>query len=216
MQLAKMDADVSLDELERAAEQAGIEKALVRKAAHELQPELYEPPRAAGMQTRLVRRRWFDRPLHRREFERLLARLDAFFGAQGSRHVDDDSASWSARHVYVTFEPDREGTLVQVSERFVRTATSTATFGMFLGGTTAFNLVLFIGISLGIASPALFLGVPAALIGGWLGLGFVRRRHALLLERTAEQFEAALESLDRTMQQLGPAGEEEPPAMLPP
>lgn len=149
------------------------------------------------MQTRVIRSRWLDQRLERHTLERLLARLDVIFGAQGQRMIHDDSASWFAHHVQVTIEPCDGGTLVQMSERFVNTANTMASLGICLGAVTGMIVSMILLPVLGLAFLGTWAALPLAASFGWLGLRFVGRRHAALIEHTEEQFQSALNSIER-------------------
>ncbi|MCH9685497.1 MAG: hypothetical protein K0V04_28955 [Deltaproteobacteria bacterium] len=210
MQLAKSNDRVSLAELGQAASEAGIERSLVVRAAAELALQPTASTRRAGMQTRVVQRRWLDRRLDKPTLERMLARLDSFFGAPGERVIHEESASWSARHINVTFEAQGEGTLVQVSEHFVNTANTFASLGMTAGGMVGFLTATVLAKSLlGLGKLSLLVGFPAALITGFIGLWFARRRHARVVERASIDFQEALDSIEGLAAALPPAPPED-------
>lgn len=194
----RADGDVSLAELEAAAEEAGLERALVRRAAAELEVGLVQPQRRFGMETLVARRRLLPRALSRAEIERLLARLDTHFGALGERIVGDGTASWSARHIQVSLEPHEGGTLLQISERFVDTAVVTASFAMFMSGFISFVVAVVVvkKLALGLVGAAFI--APVIALSAFIALVVVRRRHADGLRHTAGEFERALDSLERT------------------
>lgn len=197
---------VSLTDLEQAAQEAGLDGALVRQAMVEMEAERGATPRRYGMETRIVRRRLIGRRLLTSDLERLFGRLDAYFGARGERRAGKETGTWFARHIQVTFEPHRDGTLIQVSERFVNTASAMGSFGMLLGGASGFLAASAFWVAAGLGSGGLAVAVPAAFLSGWLGLAFVRRRHAQTLRETGAEFERALDSLERSMHAL-PAAE---------
>jgi hypothetical protein len=196
MSLEASTSRMTIDEIAQVAAEVGIDRSFVTRAVRELEPELASPARRAGMIARLVRRRWLDRALDRPALERVLARLDAFFGAHGKKTVHDDSASWSARHIHVTFEPEGDGTLVQISERFVNTASGLAAMGGVGGGTAglAIGAIVLKGLALG---PIVLL--PAIAIGSGVGLWLARRRHAFLVSEADRHFTEALDSIERTL-----------------
>jgi hypothetical protein len=186
------EGDVSLAELEAAAVDAGLDAALVRRAATELALELSEPPREFGMQTRLVRRRVIEHRLDRAQLERLLRRLDTFFGAHGERELSDDGATWFARHMHVAFEPIEGGTLVQISERFVDTAATRATLSLLLSGVAALLTAAISSKALALGAVGLTLFLPLFAVFGFVTLAVARRGHARALRATATEFERAL------------------------
>ncbi len=196
MQMARSEDRVTLGELQQAAAEAGIEQELVVVAARELQPQFATPGRRLGMQTRVVRRRFLPRKIGKRALELVLARLDAFFGAHGERTVLEDSASWSARHVHVTFEPQDQGTLVQVSERFVNTTGSLAAMGGVMGGMAGFLPAVIVAKVLGLGKLSLLAAMPMAFLTAMLGLWVVRRYHARTVARAEANFARALDSIE--------------------
>lgn len=197
LQLESSNTRMTLDEVAEVAAEVGIERSFVTRAVSELQPELASPSRRGGIPTRLVRRRWLDRTLDRPALERVLSRLDAFFGAHGEKTIHEDSASWSARHIHVTFEPEADGTLVQISERFVNTAGSLAALGGAGGGTAGLAVAAIVSKAL-LLSP-LVLMVPLVVAGGGLGLWLARRRHKALVAEADVHFSDALDSIERTV-----------------
>ncbi len=196
MQQVRDDAEISMAMLEDAAEEVGIDRALVRRAAWEQGPDVIAPQRRLGVPTQVTRRRWLPQRLEAPALERLLTRLDAFFGANGRRTVGSEVATWNARHVFVTLEPQGDGTLVQISERFVNTANSLGSLGIMAGTVagTLLSMTALAGLGLSLGSAAL--GVSFVVGLGTLGLLAARARHAALVTRAQRSFDEALASLE--------------------
>lgn len=196
MQQARDDED-RLALLEDAAAEVGIDRALVRRAALEQSLDTVEPPRMLGVPTRVVRRRWIDADVSDADTRtRLLARLDSIFGAKGERVEDGGHATWTARHVVVTFEATDGGTLVQISERFVNTANAAMSMGGTLGlAGGAMSSILLLAI-LGKSLAAALLAGPVLLLAISLGVQLGRTRVMRTVANAEDSFERALLALD--------------------
>ncbi|MBV1862489.1 MAG: hypothetical protein KUG77_28970 [Nannocystaceae bacterium] len=196
MQQASDDED-RLTQLEDAAAEVGIDRALMRRAAWEQSLEAVQPPRTLGVPTRVVRRRWLDIDLSDPKTRaHLLARLDSIFGAKGDRVDDAAHATWTARHVVVTFESQGDGTLVQISERFVNTASTM----LCLGGTAGLGAGVILGLSLfaavGKGLLGGFIALPTMLFLLMLGVMLGRSRMLAVIANAEDTFERALTSLE--------------------
>ncbi len=196
MQEAREDED-RLALLEDAAAEVGIDRALVRRAALEQSLDAVEPPRMLGVPTRVVRRRWIDADITDADTRaHLLARLDAIFGAKGDRVEDGAHATWTARHIVVTFETANDGTLVQISERFVNTASMAMSMGGTMGlAAGAMSSVLLLAL-LGKGLLAGMLAMPVLLLAISLGIQFGRTRIIQTVANAEDSFERALLALD--------------------
>ncbi len=196
MQEAREDED-RLALLEDAAAEVGIDRALVRRAALEQSLDAVEPPRMLGVPTRVVRRRWIDADITDADTRaHLLARLDAIFGAKGDRVEDGAHATWTARHIVVTFETANDGTLVQISERFVNTASMAMSMGGTMGlAAGAMSSVLLLAL-LGKGLLAGMLAMPVLLLAISLGIQFGRTRIIRTVANAEDSFERALLALD--------------------
>lgn len=205
LQLAASDDELSLAELTEAAADAGIERALVLRAARELAPQRVTTPDRFGIKTQVVRRRWLSTTLDRAGFERTLARLDAFFGALGERSISDHSASWSARHIHVTLEHRDSGTVVQVSERFVNTTNNLVGASGVIGGVTglASGAVLAKALALGMMAPVAIVPMIAACAA--LGLWGARRHITGLVDKAGVDFDKALDTIEEACAASPPA-----------
>lgn len=191
------DEDERLAQLEDAAAEVGIDRALVRRAAWEHELDNVEPPRALGIPTRVVRRRWIDADVTNPQVRaELLSRLDVLFGAQGERTEDERHATWTARHIVVTFESRDGSTLVQMSERFVNTANASFGLGAALGLAAGSLGAVVTLASLGKGLLAGLLAGPVVLLGIGLGVLTARARLVRTLANTAATFEQVLTSLD--------------------
>lgn len=196
MQEQRDDVD-QLALLEDAAAEVGIDRALVRRAALEQSLDVAEPPRALGVPTRVVKRRWLEADISDPETRaHLLARLDAIFGAKGERVEDESHATWTARHVVVTFEAEGGGTLVQISERFVNTAANAMGLGGTLGLAMGAMASVFLLAVLGKGLLAGLLVVPMGLLCVALGVQFGRNRLKQAIAAAEASFEGALTSLE--------------------
>ena len=196
MQEQRDDVD-PLALLEDAAAEVGIDRALVRRAALEQSLTVAEPPRTLGVPTRVVRRRWIEADISDPKTRaHLLARLDAIFGAKGERVEDEAHATWTARHVVVTFEAESGGTLVQISERFVNTAANAMAMGGVLGLAAGMMTTVFLLAVLGKSLLAGLLVVPVALLCIGLGVSLGRKRLQQAIASAEASFEGALTSLD--------------------
>lgn len=211
LQLAAADEMLSLEELSAAAAEAGIEQGLVQQAARELAPQLATTSQRLGVPTRVVRRRWLKTKLGRAGLERTVARLDAFFGAHGESSVTETAASWSARHIHVTLERSGEGTVVQVSERFVNTTNTMAVLGGSLGGVAGMALGAMLAKALILGPMAVFAVLPMVAVFAMLGLWSARRRVRRLVDNAGHDFDKALDSVEEAARMsaaaLGPAEE---------
>ncbi|MGH1348387.1 MAG: hypothetical protein ACRBN8_42940 [Nannocystales bacterium] len=206
MQQSSEDED-RLAQLEDAAAEVGIDRALMRRAAWEQSLEAVQPPRTLGVPTRVVRRRWLDTDLSDPKVRaHLLARLDSIFGAKGERSEDEAHATWTARHVVVTFESQGDGTLVQISERFVNTATASVSAGasLGLGAGMMLGMSLFAALGKGLlgGSVAVFTILLSIFLGAMLG----RSRTLSAIANAEDSFERALASLELPRQSPERAG----------
>lgn len=201
--LTPADPQISLAELERAADEVGIERSAVRRAVAEL--DVAPAPRRHGMRTRIVRRRLLPRHLHHEQLERMLTRADAFFGAHGERDVREGSASWTARHIHLTVEPTPEGSIVQVSERFVNTVNTRRFFSLMGGLWIAVMVGGLAGKAAGMGALGLLAALPLIPVVAWVLLAFFARSHEAKVDEIAESFERALDSLEGSVSDGRPA-----------
>jgi len=198
MQQARDDED-RLGQLEDAAAEVGIDRALVRRAALEQSLDAVEPPRMLGVPTRVVRRRWIAADISVPETRtHLLARLDAIFGAKGERVEDEAHATWTARHIVVTFEGQGEGTLVQVSERFVNTTSTALSLGATLGLAAGAMTAIFTLAVVGKGLLAGLLAAPIVMACVGLGVQLGRSRTLATIANAQSSFERALDSIEAT------------------
>ena len=146
---------------------------------------------------RVVRRRWIDADIGNADTRaHLLARLDSIFGAKGERVEDGAHATWTARHIVVTFEAANDGTLVQISERFVNTASMAMSMGGTMGlAAGAMSSILLLAL-LGKGLLAGLLAVPVLLLAISLGIQVGRTRIIRTVANAEDSFERALLALD--------------------
>lgn len=194
LSLAHKDGEVSMGELEDAAQAAGLDRKLVRRAAAEI--DIVPSPRKFKMTTQVVRRRYVAEKLGTAAIEAMLARADSFFGAQGKTEIRGRFASWSARHINISIEAHENGTMIQISERFVQTATSRAILSATVGFMTALMLTAFAIKGLAVSKAAILLSVPLAFVTSWIALMVARPIHEARVALAARSFEAALDSLE--------------------
>ncbi|MCR9164950.1 MAG: hypothetical protein ACE37F_30595 [Nannocystaceae bacterium] len=196
MQQARDDED-RLVLLEDAAAEVGIDRAMVRRAALEHALDDGPPPRMLGVPTRVVRRRWIDADVAVAPTRaRLLARLDTLFCAKGERVEDSGHATWTARHIVVTLQPEAGGTLVQISERFVNTASASMSVGATMGMAAGAMVSMMVLGLLGKGLLAGLLAGPIVLLALGLGVQVGRVQVKRKVEAAEASFERALESLD--------------------
>lgn len=202
LQEARDEAPVSLDVVEEAAAEVGIDPALVRRAAWEQEPTVAVELSYLGVPTKVVRRRWLDTPFDDHAKERMLARLDAYFGTQGARELHKTSATWTAREIYVSFESEGPGTLVQISERFVNTTRgySFAALMMSVFVTLMSTAMLFKSLGPGVLWASLAALIAVVAVGG--SVFGTRRRLAQLTDHAGNSFDGALDSLESVSARL--------------
>jgi hypothetical protein len=196
------DDEERLALVEEAAAEVGIDRALVRRAALEQSLDTTQVPQTLGVPTRVVRRRWIDADIADPQVRaRLLARLDTVFGAQGQRTEEGRGATWSARHVVVTFEGEADGTLVQISERFVNTASSFMGVGATVGLAAGAMLWVTVLAALGKGLLAGVVATPLLIAAMAVGLQFGRSRTLRWIANAEAAFEQALQSLEQAASQ---------------
>lgn len=207
LQLAYSDGQIRIGDLEQAAEEVGIAPSILRRAICEIETEPPPVPELHGMATRVVRRRWMDCQLDRGALERIATRLDAHFSAIGQRSLGEHSLSWFARHIHVSVETDRGGTLVQISERFVNTIRSNVAASVVIG--TMFMLPVFLTVAgAGFIGPGFLLSTLMGITGILTAYSMVKRQHGKRLQQIGEEFDQVLSALARSFDRprLLPAG----------
>ncbi len=108
---------------------------------------------------------------------------------------DDAHATWTARHIVVTFESQGDGTLVQISERFVNTASRLMTLGPTVGmtGSALLGIAVFAAVGKGLLGG--FLALPVIALVTVIGLMLGRARTLTAIANAEDSFERALASL---------------------
>ncbi|MCH9688110.1 MAG: hypothetical protein K0V04_42155 [Deltaproteobacteria bacterium] len=186
----------TLAELQAAAAEAGIDAALVRRAAAEVtslatRPALRPPARGGilGAPLRHSHQRTVARPIEGAPFHEIASEIERVLGLDGRARIDDRQLTWNSRerNVRVTVSPRGAQTLVRVEER-----TPELAGGLFLGmglPVTFTALGLIIPMSLAVwhmplLIPILFLGWAAFtfLLARTIYSTVARRRDAQLLE----------------------------------
>lgn len=163
---------LTLATLEEIARESGLDPALVRRAAAEIEDRRAAVPanRALGAPPRaIVERRLAVEPT-RHAYEVLVAELRRTFGTQGEVSALGRTFGWSSAHpgirqITVTVIPRESGTVLRVEESFAPLAGGL--FGGIVGGLGGGGLGAALGVGLGVfASPALAVGGAAAFVVG--------------------------------------------------
>lgn len=197
LQLTHGEDGIELRDVENAAQDVGIAPAMVRRAVRELECDMPPEPEMHGMATRVVRRRWLDCELDRQGLERLATRLDGCFSTIGQRAIGERTLSWFARHIHVSVESGRSGTLVQISERFVNTIRSNVAASVVIG--TLFMLPVFLTVAgAGFIGPGFLLSTFVGASGVLTAYTMVRRQHGKRLAEIGTEFEQVLDGLHRS------------------
>lgn len=169
------DRSTSLDELESAAEEAGIDRALVRRAANELQHAPVTAPRDnafLGGPTSIVIEAVVDGELPGSAHEHVVALIRRRTSQQGEHDVLGRTLTWTTgarypnqmvRRLMVTVSVRGGATTIRVEENLGQLAG--ALFGGILGGVGGGGIGMFIAPLIVAGIPAL---IPVALVA-WLG-----------------------------------------------
>ena len=170
---------LSLSELEASAEEAGIDRALVRRAAGELRhtPSAAPPDHAfLGGPTAIVFEAVVDGELATDAHEHVVHAIRRHTSEQGSHDVLGATLTWSTvlaarqmgRNILVTVSPRHGVTTIRVEERLGQLAG--AMFGGILGGVGGGGMGLFIGPLIVLGYPTLIPVALAAWVGGVWGI----------------------------------------------
>ena len=174
---------MSLAELEQIAREAGLDPALVRRAASDLDTRVTDrqPSAFLGAPTALVLERTIEGELPADEYEALVLEIQRELGGVGSASTFGRSLQWtmrgvdrrrvSSRTVQVTVTPRNARTTIRIEEPVGQLAGGL--FGGLMGGLGAGTS----GISFGIAM-TVFNSAAAAvpLIGGMIGVSYLLAR----------------------------------------
>lgn len=194
---------MSLAELEAAADEAGIDTALVRRAAAELsrQPAAAPPDNLfLGGPTSLVFEAFIDGEVEPAAHEHFVNLVRRRTGEQGSHDVIGRTLTWAsgprlgnqvARNMMVTITPSGGVTSIRVEERLGQLAGGL--FGGILGGVGGGGIGLWLGPLIVAGYPALIPVAMAAWLGGVYAL--VRRIYRGKTKARADDLRELLKSL---------------------
>ncbi len=171
---------MSLAELEAAAQEAGIDGALVRQAADDI-TRLPVPTRPAaaprrevlGAPLRLSHERWVDGPVGPGFFDEISDELRAAVGHPGEIKIEGRNMSWSSSGRTIAVNTSRRGdrTLVRIEER---TGELAAALHLGMGLPVAVGgLGWILPVALAVLHMPLL--IPLLFIG-WSGLSFLLAR----------------------------------------
>lgn len=226
-EVARTDsAGMSLAELEQVAREAGLDPALVRRAAREIdEPPPPRAPRLTGAPMRIVLERSFDGELSIDDYEPLVGEIRRSIGEPGQVSVLGRTMSWTAaeaasrmhrgrrRSLTVTLSARHGRTTLRIEESFGQLAGGV--FGGIVGGFGGGGTGAAIGVGIGALHSVL---IATGIMGGFLLVSYAgargiftlvvnRRRQQLemLRDRLSEQIERSLEQ-QHDDRRLGPGG----------
>jgi hypothetical protein len=151
---------MSLAELEQVAREAGLDPALVRRAATDLDTRVTDqrPSPFAGAPTRLTLERTIDGELPADEYEAMVLEMNRVLGLVGSASTLGRTLQWTAqgvsrrrastRMVQITVTPRNGRTTIRIEEPL--SGLAAALFGGLMGGLGG-----------GLAGPAVGIGIGA-------------------------------------------------------
>lgn len=234
-ELARTDpGGMSLAELEQVAREAGLDPALVRRAALEM--DVAPPSRAsalAGAPTRIVLERVFEGELPERAYESLVTAIRRLTDDQGQVSTIGRTLSWSPssfgaghhatpRRLLVTVAVREGRTELRIEERFGQLAGGL--FGGLVGGLGGGGFGLALGVGIGVlhsaaAATGIFGGMLLASYGAARGIFVLsvnrkRRQLEALRDRLSEQITQALDA--QRPPRLSATGVPDAPPRLPP
>lgn len=198
--------ELSLTELESAAEEAGINGALVRRAAAELATPATRSTDNAflGGPTTLVFEACVDGEITTAAHEPLVNYARRHTGSTGSHDVLGGTLTWASgrsernltRDLQITVTAQHGVTTIRVEERLGQLAG--VMFGGIVGGVGGGGMGLFVGPLIALGAPAY---IPLALVG-WVGTVYavVRNRYGAKARQRAEDLKALLRGLVRTVE----------------
>lgn len=201
---------MSLAELEQVAREAGLDPALVRRAALEIdEPPPPRPSRLAGAPMRIVLERVFDGELSTDEYEPLVAEIRRSIGEPGQVSVLGRTMSWSAgetgwgrhggrrRNLTVTVAPRDGRTTLRIEESFSQLAGGV--FGGIMGGFGGSGTGLAMGVGMGVLHSAL---AATGIMGGVLLVSYAGSRglYTVLVNRRRRQLELLRDRLSESIE----------------
>jgi hypothetical protein len=175
--IAESNTGMSLAELEQVAREAGLDPALVRRAAVDLDTRVTDqtPNAFLGAPTALRLERTIDGEVPADEYEQLVLEIQRELGEVGSASTIGRSLQWtvqsaarrrvSTRTVQVTISPRNGHTTIRIEERLGGLAGGL--FGGLMGGLGGGSGGISAGIGLGaLHSAAAFAGIWGGVIAG--------------------------------------------------
>lgn len=126
---------LTLDELQRIGQEAGIEPALVAQAAEKLDARGRPAPvqRALGLPIGVSRVVDLPRAPTDREWEQLISQFRTTFGVQGHATTSGGLRQWSHGNLHISVEPTAQGEQLRLSTRN-EAAVALNGFGILVGG----------------------------------------------------------------------------------
>lgn len=213
---------MSLAELEQIAREAGLDPALVRRAASDLDSRVSDQAGGlAGAPTRLRLERTVEGELPPEEFEAVVLEIQSMLGEVGTASTLGRSLHWTAsrsgrhrhdfRTVQVTISPRNGRTTIRIDEQLHGLAGGV--FGGIVGGMGGGLTGAAVGVGMGVlqSGPATVGMVGAALGGAYLlaravYARFVERRGRRLQELAAGLVERVAANAVRLPPPANPAG----------
>jgi hypothetical protein len=205
---------MSLAELEQVAREAGLDPALVRRAANDLDTRITDqsPSRFVGAPTRLTLERTIDGEIPTDEYETLVLEMNRVLGLVGSASILGRTLQWTAqgvdrrrvstRTVQITVTPRHGRTTIRIEEPLG--ALAGGLFAGLMGGLGGGMMGPAFGIGLGAFNSG---SVAVALMAGGVSGSYllartifgrmVRRRgesHQELMSRLVERASEAIAS----------------------
>jgi len=180
---AESATGMSLAELEQIAREAGLDPALVRRAAADLDTRVTDrrPSAFLGAPTALVLERTIDGEVPAEEYETMVLEIQRELGGVGSASTLGRSLVWtmtgvdrrrvSTRTVQVTVTPRNGRTTIRMEEPLGQLAGGV--FGGLMGGLGGGTSGISFGIGMAVFDSA---PVAAGLIGGMIGASYLLAR----------------------------------------
>lgn len=204
-------AGMSLVELEQVAREAGLDPALIRRAAADLDTRVTDrtPSRLLGAPTSLRLERTIDGEVSPDEYDALVAEIQRAVGGMGSASLLGRSLQWtsagggrhrvSTRTVQVTVAPKNGRTTIRIEEPVGQLAG-----GLFLGlmGGIGMGLMPLVGVGGGylgmsVAGPGFAIAVAIAACGAFVGGTYLLARTIFnrIVSRRGETLQALMSRL---------------------
>jgi hypothetical protein len=180
---AESTAGMSLAELEQVAREAGLDPALVRRAATDLDTRVSDrkPSAFIGAPTHLVLERTIDGEVPADEYETLVLEMQRELGGVGHASALGRSLVWtmqgvhhgraSSRTIQVTVTPRNGRTTIRIEEPLGQLAGGL--FGGLMGGLGGGTSGIAMGIGMGVFHSA---PIAMGLIGGMVTASYVLAR----------------------------------------